>query len=161
MQYCCKRLYDWYSLPEVRKGICSFPEESTLLQESWENFRWSGLWKWKALRFRKQQDQVVLKTLKRLFLGDKKILRHETEKEFGHSLLYVAQYAKKARAIFTKTYQNVLPILHQVNICLINYENFYRWEKVKIPLLLSLCSNNCSQTKGRGNDDIRRVKWCI
>lgn len=60
-----------------------------------------------------------------------------------------------------KTHQNVFPVLHQVNVCLINYEDFYWWQKIKVSLLLPLCTNDSPDAQGRGNDDVWRVEGCI
>lgn len=60
-----------------------------------------------------------------------------------------------------KTHQNVLPVLHQVNVCLINDEHFYRWQKIKVSLLLPLCTNDSPDAQGRGNDDVWGVEGCV
>lgn len=60
-----------------------------------------------------------------------------------------------------KTHQNMFPVLHQVNICLINDEDFYWWQKIKVSFLLPLCTNDSPDAQGRGNDDVWGVEGCI
>lgn len=55
----------------------------------------------------------------------------------------------------------MLPVLHQVNVCLINYEDFYGWQKIKVSLLLPFGANDSPDAQGRGNDDVWGVEGCI
>lgn len=60
-----------------------------------------------------------------------------------------------------KTHQNMFPVLHQVNVCLINDEDFYWGQKIKVSFLLPLCTNDSPDAQGRGNDDVWGVEGCI
>ena len=51
-------------------------------------------------------------------------------------------------------YQDMLPVLHQVNVSLINDEKLNRRQKVKISLLLSFSTNDGPQAQRGGNEDV-------
>ena len=55
-------------------------------------------------------------------------------------------------------YQDMLPVLHQVNVSLINDEQFNRRQKVKISLLLSFSTNDGPQAQRGGNEDVRGIE---
>ena len=52
----------------------------------------------------------------------------------------------------------MLPVLHQVNVSLINDEQFDRRQKVKISLLLSFSTNDGPQAQRGGDEDVRGVE---
>lgn len=58
-------------------------------------------------------------------------------------------------------YQDMLPVLHQVNVSLINDEKLDRRQKVKISLLFSFCTNDGPQAQRGGNEDVGGVKGGI
>lgn len=55
-------------------------------------------------------------------------------------------------------YQDMLPVLHQVNVSLINDEQFDRRQEVKISLLLSFSTNDGPQAQRGGDEDVRGVE---
>lgn len=57
-------------------------------------------------------------------------------------------------------YQDMLPVLHQVNVSLVNDEQLNRRQKVKISLL-SFSTNDSPQTQGGGNEDVRGVEGSV
>lgn len=57
-----------------------------------------------------------------------------------------------------RDYQNMFPVLHQVNVSFINYKYFYWGEEIIVSLVLPFSSYHGSQAKGRCNDNVRGVK---
>lgn len=55
----------------------------------------------------------------------------------------------------------MFPVLHQVNVSLVNDEKLDRRQKVKISLLLSFSTNDGSQAQGGGDEDVGGVKGGI
>lgn len=54
-----------------------------------------------------------------------------------------------------KDFFDVLPILHVKDVAAVQNANFNRGKKSEFSILVSLCSNNQSQTERRRYDDIR------
>lgn len=55
----------------------------------------------------------------------------------------------------------MFPVLHQVNVSLVNDKKLDRRQKVKISLLLSFSTNDGSQAQGGGDEDVGGVKGGI
>lgn len=52
----------------------------------------------------------------------------------------------------------MFPVLHQVNVSLVDDEKLNRRQEVKISLLLSFSTNDGSQAQGGGDEDVGGVK---
>lgn len=55
----------------------------------------------------------------------------------------------------------MLPVLHQINVSLINDEQLNRRQKVNISLLLSFCTDDGPQAQRGGNEDVGGVEGGI
>lgn len=52
------------------------------------------------------------------------------------------------------SYQDVFPVLHEEDIRLVQHQQLYGRQEVKVSVALSLCSQNCAEAKWRCNDDV-------
>lgn len=51
-------------------------------------------------------------------------------------------------------YQEVFPVLHEEDICLVHHQYLNGGEKIEVSLFLSLCSQQCTEAQRRRNDDV-------
>lgn len=57
-----------------------------------------------------------------------------------------------------RSHQDVLPVLHEEDLCLVQHQQLDGGEEVKVPLSFSFCTQHCAEAQRRRNDDVRRIK---
>lgn len=59
-----------------------------------------------------------------------------------------------SRSTGVYSYQDMFPVLHEEDICLVHHQQLDGGEEVKVSLAFSFCSQHCAEAQWRRDDDV-------